>query len=113
MSKTTSCKYALIYSQILLYFFLVFLLFLSITVSTIKCTVMLPSRQNVDVMTNDPFDDVYVQTILRMDRKLVTKLPILDDDIFLFNLNHSIDDMTGKLTHSDRLQISVYERIEK
>jgi hypothetical protein len=85
------------------YLSLALLLFLLMVGGIVECTVMSPLTENVYLTTNDPFEDVYVRTILRMDRTTVTKLPILNDDIFLFNLNHSIDDMTGKLTSSKAL----------
>jgi hypothetical protein len=45
---------------------------------------------------DDPFEDEYMQTVRRMDRKALSKIKKLDDDTFLLNLNRNIDDITGK-----------------
>ncbi len=75
------------------------LIFITIISVVVECTLTLSLTQNVFPTKGDsfdPFEDEYVRKVLRMDRKSATKMPILDDDTFMYNLNHSIYDMIGK-----------------
>ncbi len=60
-----------------------------------------PLNQN---SRNDPFQDPYLQTIFCIDRKTLSKIPILDDDRFLLQLNERVDNRKGEFL-SDEINV--------
>ena len=66
----------------------------------VKCDLISSLTQNVFSTKDfrfDPFEDVYLQTILHMDEKALLKMPILDDDAFLSQINEPVDTKNGEL----------------
>ena len=51
----------------------------------------------------DPYDDVYLQTILRMDRRDVLKIPILSDDAFLSQFNELGNNTNGEFFSDEEI----------
>ena len=61
------------------------------TSNFIHCDLSLP------LLKNDPFEDTYLKTVLCMDIKALMKIPILDDDTFISQLDKSISNINGEL----------------
>ncbi|CAF1584554.1 unnamed protein product [Rotaria magnacalcarata] len=71
-----------------------------LTRSSLAENVFLPKESS-----SDPYEDLYVQTIFQMNKKELMQIPKLDDEVFLFNLERNIDDMTGLVVIKDASMI--------
>ncbi|CAF1402853.1 unnamed protein product [Rotaria sordida] len=73
------------------------LLLFTIIVGIVECHFTSPSlAENIFLpkdIRSDPYEDNYVQTIFRMNKKELMAIPKLDDDVFLYNLERNIDDI--------------------
>ncbi|CAF4604140.1 unnamed protein product [Rotaria socialis] len=67
-----------------------------LTRSSLAENVFLPKESS-----SDPYENRYVQTIFRMNKKELMQIPKLDDEVFLFNLERNIDDMTSLVVIKD------------
>jgi hypothetical protein len=58
----------------------------------------------------DPFENSYLQTVLRMDKKALMEIPILDDDTFLSRLNQSDGSRTKGEFYSNQIRLWIFIR---
>jgi hypothetical protein len=69
-------------------------------VGIVNCDLASSSLMQNDFLRKDyhlnPFEVVYLQTVLRMNRTALLKTPILSDDIFLSRLNELEDNTNGE-----------------
>ncbi|CAF1181434.1 unnamed protein product [Didymodactylos carnosus] len=60
-------------------------------------------------LSNDPYNDRYIQTIVRMDRKQLKSIRIMDENEFITYLNSGNDTLNGLTVRSDSRISSVFD----